>query len=219
LFIAGDGDASHTNLTQYAPPVGKLLALREAVRAAPQYLTGLSMPFTWYSDNKPMVDSNASPSNIASPNATGGSRRRRKRCRIISHVCASCTSDRLPHAPDPRDLPPPSRSVSVTRLIDLVANLHSAALPGDALDLDSMLQSLMHTAISDARQRMRTQRSSTSTPQLNITSELERTRFATKVFCCGECTLRTSQQNFEKNDAKIFFKNKFHQTTSHYKTC
>jgi hypothetical protein len=64
----------------------------------------------------------------------------------------------------------------------------------------------------DLQQQQKNQTASNAFQSHYVTSELERTRFAAKVFCCGECTLRTSQQNFEKNDAKIFFKNKFHQT-------
>lgn len=128
--------------SEYAPPVGELLALRVAVRETPQYLTGLPTPFVWCSDNKPMVDSNASPSNVASPNATISRWLLELQAVpfVARHVAGSSPAQSLqdyisrlrewhvatpPRAPDARDLPPTSssRPASATRLIDRLALL------------------------------------------------------------------------------------------------
>lgn len=136
--------------SRYAPQVGELLALREAVRALPHYLTGLPQPFTWLSDNKPMVDTNASPSDTPSSNATiarwllelqdvpfravhvAGSSPAQSLQDYISRLRAWNVST-PPHAADPRDLPPPTRSASVTRLIDRLVLLDEFTSQPDPL--------------------------------------------------------------------------------------
>ena len=142
------GRQCHTYERNYAPQVGELLALREAVRACPQYLTGLPTPFTWHSDNKPMVDTNKSPSGLLSANATitrwllelqdvpfaavhvPGKSPAQSLQDYISRVREWNVTTPLPTA-DPRDAPPTSRSASTTRLIDRLVLLDEFASQSD----------------------------------------------------------------------------------------
>lgn len=147
--------------SNYAPQVGELLALREAVRACPQYLTGLPTPFTWHSDNKPMVDTNKSPSGVLSVNATitrwlielqdvpftavhvPGKLPAQSLQDYISRVREWNVTTPMPAA-DPRDAPPASRPASTTRLIDRLVLLDEfASQPDPQLAALTWLRSLI----------------------------------------------------------------------------